>query len=102
MCAERIYVNGGGDGIGCGKMEGLRKLKMKGVSFNADGNILYPDAKGYGSNIKDLLDWHFRTNDDSSPKKPIDYDMFAKYVKDNRINVSILRFPASWRKLYDK
>ena len=81
----------------------LNKLRKSEVRWNEDGRMIYPNSDTEdtpGSHITHLLDWLLKRQ---TKTKPIDVDLFVKYLKKGNDNVDIrfnLKFPDNWVYLY--
>ena len=81
----------------------LDKLRKSELRWNEDGQILYPNAEDTpGSHVTRILDWIMKKQ---IKVKPIDIDLFVKYLKKNDESTSDtginVKFPDNWIRLYD-
>ena len=81
----------------------LDKMRKSEVRWNEDARVIYPNSDTEdtpGSHITHLLDWLLKRQ---TKTKPIDVDLFVKYLKKDTTNVDIrfnLKFPNNWVYLY--
>jgi hypothetical protein len=82
----------------------LNKLRKSELRWNEDGQILYPNAEETpGSHVTRILDWIMKRQ---IKVKPIDIDLFMKYLKKNNVSTLELtginvNFPDNWIRLYE-